>query len=259
MTPEQPVALVTGASRGIGRGIALALAKAGHHLVLNYASNLEAARETGQRVRDAGVECILIQGDISRPGDRERIFAETKTFQGRLDLLVNNAGIAPRIRKDILESDEGIFDEVLGTNLKGPYFLTQSFAKWMLDLKNGGVVPHPRIVFITSISAYAASVNRGEYCISKAGLSMTVQLFASRLASEGIPVFEVRPGIIATDMTQAVKEKYDSLIADGLVPWRRWGTPEDVARVVTAIARGDLDFSTGQIIEAGGGFSMRQL
>lgn len=256
---ESPVAVVTGGSRGIGRGIALALASCGHDIVLNYARNEEAARATAAQITERGRVCRMVRGDVSRIEDHPGILEAASRGFGRVDLLVNNAGIAPRVRLDLLETSPESYDEVMSTNLRGPMFLTQAFARRMLELKKGGTVPHPRIVFISSISAYVASPSRGEYCISKAGLAMLAQLFAARLAGEGIPVFEVRPGIIATDMTAKVKGKYDTLIAEGLVPQGRWGTPEDVGRAVAAIARGDLDFSTGQVIEVGGGFSMRVL
>ncbi len=254
-----PVALVTGGSRGIGRGIVLGLAGAGYDIALNYARNEEAAREVAAKVSHQKQVCLHIQGDVGLHADRERIVKAVMDRFGRLDLFVSNAGIAPKVRKDLLETSEESFDEVLGTNLKGPYFLGQMVAREMIHLRKRDPEARPRIIFVSSISASVASVNRGEYCISKAGLSMTAQLFAVRLAGEGIPVFEIRPGIIATDMTEKVKAKYDPLIADGLVPQRRWGTPEDVARVVVSIARGDLDFSTGQVIEVGGGFGLRAL
>ncbi len=171
---------------------------------------------------------------------------------GRLDLLVNNAGVAPRERKDILEAGEESYDRVMRINLRGPYFLTQLAARRMVEWKQAGVVPSPRIVFITSVSAYTSSPSRGEYCISKAGLSMAVKLYADRLAEFAIPVIEIRPGIIETPMTSVVKEKYDKMIADGLLPTKRWGRPEDVAKVVSAVARGDLDYSTGQVDRGGG-------
>ncbi len=254
-----PVALVTGASRGIGRGIALARARQGYDLLVNYARDEAAARAVQRAIAELGRRAEVCRASVAVPADREALVDFTLEAFGRLDLLVNNAGIAPRQRQDLLEATEESFDEVLGTNLKGPYFLTQRVANEMIRLRRDGVLPTARIVFITSVSAYASSPNRGEYCISKAGLSMAVSLFADRLAEFGIPVFEVRPGIIATDMTGPVKEKYDRLIAEGLLPQRRWGLPEDVGRAVAAIARGDLDYSTGQVIEVGGGFGLRRL
>ncbi len=259
MTHTSPVALVTGGSRGIGRGIVLGLAGTDHDIALNYAHNEEAAREVAKRVAELKKECFLTQGNVAAHSDRQRIVNETMERYGRIDLFVSNAGIAPRVRRDLLETTEESFEEVLATNLRGPFFLAQLVAQRMIELRKREPESKPRMVFVSSISATVASVNRGEYCISKAGLSMTAQLFAARLAAGGIPVFEVRPGIIATDMTEKVKAKYDPLIADGLVPQRRWGTPEDVARVVVSIARGDMDFSTGQVIEVGGGFGLRTL
>lgn len=259
MSHTTPVALVTGGSRGIGRGIVLGLAGAGYDIALNYARNEEAAREVAAKISGQKRMCLHIQGDVALHAVRERMIKAVMDRFGRLDLFVSNAGIAPKVRKDLLETTEESFDEVLATNLKGPYFLGQMVAREMITLRKRDPEARPRIIFVSSISASVASVNRGEYCISKAGLSMTAQLFAVRLAAEGIPVFEIRPGIIATDMTEKVKAKYDPLIKDGLVPQRRWGTPEDVARVVVSIARGDMDFSTGQVIEVGGGFGLRAL
>jgi len=254
-----PVALVTGASRGIGRGIALELAQVGYDLLVNYASNAEAARAVQEEIRSLGRRAEVFPASIADSAAREALVEFTLDRFGRLDLLVNNAGIAPRQRRDLLDATEESYDEVLGTNLKGPYFLTQRVANEMIRLLGEKAIPQARIVFVTSISAYTSSPNRGEYCLSKAGLSMAVALYADRLAEYGIPVFEVRPGIIATDMTGPVKEKYDRLIAEGLLPLRRWGQPEDVGRAIAAIARGDLDYSTGTAIEVDGGFRLRRL
>ena len=178
---------------------------------------------------------------------------------GRIDLLVNNAGVAPTQRADLLDATEESFSRLIDVNLRGPYFLTQAVARWIIELKQQRAIERGRIAFVTSVSAYAASVNRGDYCISKAGLSMAAQLWAARLAEFDIPVIEIRPGIIATDMTSGVKEKYDKLIAEGLLPQQRWGTPEYVARAVSAFARGDLDYSTGVAIDVSGGFQIRRL
>lgn len=259
MSNSGPVALVTGASRGIGKGIAVGLAAEGWRVAVNYVRNLEAAREVSTVIERMGGECLLIQGDVSLAEDRERMLSETVERFGPIHLLVNNAGIAPKVRMDILETTEESFDHVLAANLKAPFFLTQSTAKRMIEWRKAGLVETPRIVFITSISAYAGSRNRTEYCISKAGASMAAMSFAMRLAEEGIPVFEIRPGLTQTDMVERVKEKYDRLIAEGIVPQRRWGQPEDIAKVVRAIARGDLDFSTGEVIEVGGGFFLKEL
>ena len=256
---DNPCAIVTGSSRGIGRGIAVELAKAGYDIVVNYAGNLPAAEETRKLVEGQGTRAEIIQGNITCDGDRTHLIDETISIFGRMDLLVNNAGIAPKIRADLLSMSEESFDELLETNLKGPFFLTQYAAQKMLDLMDSGVIDTGRIAFVTSISAYTSSISRGEYCLSKSALSMAVKLFADRLAHDGILVYEIQPGIIATDMTSAVKEKYDKLIAEGLTPQPRWGTPEDVGKAVAAIGKGYLDFSTGSIIEVGGGFGIRRL
>ena len=256
---EKPVALVTGASRGIGRGIAVALARGGHDVAVNYVRNREAAEKVAIEIEALGRECLLVQGDVGNRDARDQIVSESLGWRGRLDLLVNNAGIASPERLDLLEAKEEVYDVVMDTNLKGPFFLTQRLAAEMLKTKKAGKTPTPRIVFITSISAYTVSRNRVEYCVSKAGLSLVAGSFALRLAEEGIPVFEIRPGLIETDMTAAVHEKYTRVIESGTVPQRRWGQPEDVAKAVVAIARGDFDFSTGQVIEVGGGFHLREL
>lgn len=241
------VALVTGASRGIGRAVASELART-HKVVGTYRGNLEAA----ESLRDScGAE--IFQMDVASRADRGALMEFVRSEYGRLDLLVNNAGIAPRVRNDLLEASEESFEEVLGTNLQGPYFLTRDAAKLMLERGSG------RIVFVTSISSYTASTNRGEYCVSKAGLSMAAQLYASRLAPEGIGVFEVRPGIIETDMVAPVLDKYKRLAEEGLLPQGRLGRPEDVALAVRAVADGNLDYSAGQVIDVDGGFHLRSL
>ena len=244
---SKPVALITGASRGIGRGIALELART-HALVATYRGRLDAA-ETLRA--ETGAE--IIQADIGSAADRVRLLAFTREKFGRLDLLVNNAGMAPRVRQDILAATEESFDELLNTNLKGPHFLTQAAANWMVEQGSG------RIVFITSLSAYAASTNRSDYCISKAGLAMAVSLYANRLAGQGIQVFEIRPGIIRTDMISAVESVYEEKIANGLLPQRRMGESADVAKAVRSIADGLLDYSTGQVLNVDGGFHLRHL
>jgi 3-oxoacyl-[acyl-carrier protein] reductase len=262
-----PAALVTGASRGIGRGIALALAPLGWDLLLNYARNEEAARRTADdclaAARAAGREIRvgIAPADIARESDRARLVGQAREFTGRCDLLVNNAGIAPAVRADLLEAGEDSFDQLIATNLKGPFLLTQQVARWMIATPEPATPEHPRpkIVFVSSISAYTASINRGDYCVSKAGIAMLVRLFAARLAPHGIGVFEIRPGIIATDMTGPVREKYDRLIADGLTPIRRWGTPADVGKAVAAIALDLLPFSTGEVLNVDGGFHLRTL
>jgi NAD(P)-dependent dehydrogenase (short-subunit alcohol dehydrogenase family) len=244
-------ALVTGASRGIGRGIALALAAAGHDVVVNYARNRAAAEEVGKQIEEHGVRARLVQADISVSADRRRLVDEA----GPVDLLVNNAGVAPDVRADILDATEESFDRVIGINLKGPYFLTQLVARQMVAAGVPG-----KIVTVSSMSAYTASTNRGDYCLAKAGLAMMTKLYAARLADHGITVYEIRPGIIATDMTGPVKQKYDRLIhEEGIMPIRRWGQPEDVGKAVVAIAAGLLPYSTGEVINVDGGFHIRTL
>ena len=252
------VALVTGASRGIGRGIAIALAHAAFDVVVNYASNRDAAEEVGKLVEGAGRRALLVQGDVSVAADRAKLVDETCEKLGRLDLLVNNAGVAPKVRADILEGGEESFDRMVNINLKGPYFLTQSVAKRMADAVKQGQPPG-KIITITSVSVYTASTNRGDYCVAKSGLAMMTKLFAVRLAEFGINVYEIRPGVIETDMTGPVKEKYDKMIADGLTPIARWGKPGDVARAVVAVATDAFPFSTGEVINVDGGFHLRRL
>jgi NAD(P)-dependent dehydrogenase (short-subunit alcohol dehydrogenase family) len=259
-----PVALVTGASRGIGRGIALALSDAGFDCVVNYARNADAAREVQREIEQRGRRATIVGADVSVAADRQRLVDEAVNAFGRIDLLVNNAGVAPDVRADILEAGEASFDRLININLKGPYFLTQLVARQMIKQLNTqqSTVNNPRgpkIVTISSVSAYTASTNRGDYCVAKAGLSMMTQLYAARLAEHGVNVYEIRPGVIATDMTGPVKAKYDDLIANGLTPIARWGTPDDVARAVVAVATGLLPFSTGEVINVDGGFHMRRL
>ena len=240
-------AVVTGASRGIGRAIATELAKT-HRVIGTYRGRVDAAEslraETG---------CEIFQCDVSSRADREALLAFAHERFDHLDLLVNNAGMAPRERRDMLDATEESFDELIATNLKGPHFLTQSAARWMADRRDG------RIVFVTSISSYTASVNRAEYCVSKAGLSMSVALYAQRLAEAGVKVFEIRPGVIRTDMIAKVEQVYEEKIAAGLLPQRRMGEGSDVAKAVRAIADGLLDYSTGQVINVDGGFHLRSL
>ena len=259
---ERPISLVTGAGRGIGRGIAIELAKLGHAVVINFAGNASAADECLQLVRAAGGDGITVQADVAATEDRARLVNETMATYGRIDLLVNNAGVAPHVRADILDAGEESFDRLIHINLKGPYFLTQMIARQMIaqvQANAAGSFGLPRIVTISSVSAYTASVNRGDYCIAKAGLGMMTALFAARLAEFGINVYEIRPGVIATDMTSGVKEKYDQMIAQGAWPLRRWGQPDDIGRAVAAIARGDLPYSTGEVINVDGGFHLRTL
>jgi len=252
-------ALVTGAGRGIGRAIAIALAECGWSVVINYRSNAAAAEETLRMVESAGGEGVAVRADVGKADERRRLVDEALRAFGRIDLLVNNAAMAPRERRDVLETTEASFDEVMTVNLKGPFFLTQIVAKAMVKLIEGGVIANATIINIGSVSAYASSANRAEYCLSKAGLAMMTALYADRLAQHGIGVFEVRPGIIRTDMTAAVKDKYDRLIAEGLTPIKRWGEPGDVAQAVVAIAEGRFPFSTGEVINVDGGFHLRRL
>lgn len=246
-------ALITGGSRGIGLGIATALASEGYDLAINGVRDELSVGETLEQLRQWGNTVVYCQGSIANATDREKIINKAVDSLGPIDVLVNNAGIAPRLRMDLLETSAESYHEVMQTNLEGPFFLTQSVANRMILEKQANPKYHPTIIFVTSISATVASVNRGEYCISKAGLAMTASLFAVRLATHGIPVYEVRPGIIATDMTSGVKEKYDQLFKNGLALQPRWGTPEDVGKAVASLARGDLAYSTGQVITIDGG------
>lgn len=257
---ERQVALVTGGSRGIGRGIALALAQVGYDLAINhYDPDDSAAEQTALDIRAAGGRAFCMRGDVSNRADRAELLTRTRTEFGRLNLLVNNAGVAPTQRADILEAGEESFDRLIGINLKGPYFLTQLAARWMIEERERDPEMFLAIVNISSMSAYTSSTARGEYCISKAGVSMATMLWADRLSEYNIMVYEIRPGIIATDMTSVVKDKYDNLIAEGLTPQKRWGTPEDVGKAVSAIAQGFFPFSTGQVLNLDGGFHLRRL
>lgn len=259
-----PVTLVTGAGRGLGRGIALRLAALGHSVVINYAANHAAAQETLALCQKAATSeaqrFATLQADIASNSDRERLVAQTLETFGRIDALVNNAGVAPKVRADLVDATEASFEDVLRINLQGPYFLTQRVVRhWLKDQPQPALESGFKIVFVTSISADTASVGRGEYCISKAGLAMAAQLWATRLAAEAIQVVEVRPGIMATDMTTGVKQKYDALLAQGLVPQMRWGTPEDVGLAVGSVLSGHFPFSTGAVIPIDGGFHLRRL
>jgi NAD(P)-dependent dehydrogenase (short-subunit alcohol dehydrogenase family) len=283
---SERVALVTGASRGIGRGIAIELARSGFDLIINYRADNEAADQARSLALAAGnresARIVTFRADISEAAEREALLSFAKRQFSRLDLLINNAGVGPEVRTDLLEASEESFDRLINVNLKGPYFLTQAVARWMIDrisdvgqaslLSQSGPQSRmrsdsaeergqykPMIINIGSISAYAASADRGDYCVSKAGLSMMTTVFAACLAEHGINVYEVRPGITRTDLTAPSREKYDRLIAEGLTPIRRWGTPEDVGRAVAAIAAGALPFSTGEVINVDGGFHLRTL
>jgi 3-oxoacyl-[acyl-carrier protein] reductase len=252
------VALVTGGTRGIGLGIARALAADGFLLAL---CGVREAGEVSSVLAELGAPgtARYFRADIGERSDRGRLVAEVKAAFGRLHVLVNNAGVAPRERVDLLEAGEESFERLLRVNLQGPYFLTQGVARWMIEQGRANASFSGCVVNVTSISATVASTNRGEYCVSKAGLAMASQLWAVRLAEVGIPVYEVRPGIIRTDMTQGAVEKYDRLIGEGLVPQGRWGTPEDVGRVVSALARGEAPYSTGAVIVVDGGLTLSRL
>lgn len=263
-----PVALVTGSSRGLGRGIALELARAGFSVAIHYSSNEAAALETRSLCEDIARMAParpdrryeIFQCDLHDSGQRRKLAAEVFERCGDLDALVNNAGMGPRIRADILEASEESFEEVLRTNVQGPYFLTQEVARrWLAAPGACPLEGGRKIVFITSISAETASVSRGDYCMSKAALSMAAKLWAVRLAPEGIQTFEVRPGIMLTDMTSGVKSKYDALLAQGLVPQGRWGEPEDVGKAVRALLEGSFPFSSGGIFDVDGGFHISRL
>ncbi|MBI1325531.1 3-ketoacyl-ACP reductase [bacterium] len=268
------VAVVTGGSRGIGRGIVLELARLGYRIAIHSRTGGVAAEEAARLAREAGApEVVTFEADLAEIDAGVALAEAVFLTFGRCDVWVNNAGIAPQVRADLLEMTPESWDTVLATNLRGPFFLSQYVARRMMEIRDGSSAAQHHhvagtdrtrsasghIVFVTSVSSELASVARGEYCVSKAGLSMVAHLFAARLADEGIVVTEIRPGIIATDMTAGVREKYDRLMEAGLVPQRRWGTPEDVGRAVAAIARGDLDFSTGAVIHVDGGLTLGRL
>ena len=253
------VALITGGSRGIGMGIAKELAQQGFDLAINGVRDEILVDEALKTLRAMDADVVYCQGDISAVADRESILQKVKEHFGRLNILVNNAGIAPKERLDILEATEESFDRVISTNLKGTYFLTQQAANWMIEQKKSNAAFSGCVITISSISATVASTNRGEYCISKAGLSMVTQLFAVRLGEFDIPVYEIRPGIIDTDMTAGAKEKYDKLIAAGLCVQPRWGFPEDVGKAVGALAQKNFPYSTGQVIMVDGGLILQRL
>jgi NAD(P)-dependent dehydrogenase (short-subunit alcohol dehydrogenase family) len=258
--PIEKVALITGASRGIGRGIAEALAAHGWNIGINYRSDQHSAEETKAAVAAKGGTGFCVPADIGQIAEHESLVQAVMDHYGRIDLLVNNAGMAPRTRMDMLVVTQESYDEVMRTNLKGPFFLTQRVAQKMIALIESKTIDAPQIINIGSISGSASSPNRAEYCISKAGLTMTTHLWAHRLAEYGINVYEIRPGIIETDMTANVKEKYDRLILqEGLTLLPRWGKSEDVGKAVAAIAEGMFPYSTGEIINVDGGFNVSRL
>jgi 3-oxoacyl-[acyl-carrier protein] reductase len=259
------VALVTGGSRGIGRGIAIELARCGFSVAINYSGRRDAARECKALCdkaapRGAKTSFEMFQADISKGPDRARLLAEVRKRFGWIDLLVNNAGVAPIVRADLLEASEKSFDRLMSINARGPFFLTQAVANfWIAGLqKRAKESARPKVINISSVSAFAPGVTRGEYCMSKAALSMMTQLFAIRLAEHGINVYEIRPGVVLTDMTGPVKEKYERMLSEGLAPIERWGTPEDVGRAVAAIAEDRFPYSTGEVLNVDGGLHIRR-
>jgi 3-oxoacyl-[acyl-carrier protein] reductase len=253
------VALVTGGSRGIGLGIAEALANSGFDLAINGVRDAADVASTLAALEKRGANTVYCQGNVAQAADREAIVDAVRQHFGRLDVLVNNAGVAPNVRSDILDATEESFDRLIAINLKGPYFLTQLVARWMIDQRNADADFHGVIVNISSVSATEASINRGDYCVSKAGVAMATQLWAHRLAEFGVAVYEVRPGLVRTDMSAPVAEKYDRMIANGLLVESRWGLPEDVGRAVAMLARGDITYATGNVLRIDGGMTLRRL
>ncbi len=259
MAEKKRVALVTGGGRGIGLGISRALAREGCDLVVGGVREEDAVAEALTELRDLGAQVCYCQSDVGAADARARMLARIRERCGRLDILVNNAGVAPRPRADVLDATEESFERVMRINLQGPYFLTQAVARWFVEQRRAEAGFAGMILNISSVSAVMASVNRGDYCISKAGLSMATQIWAARLAEFGIPVYEIQPGITRTDMTAAVKEKYDRLIESDALLERRWGLPEDVGRVAAMMARGDLPYATGQVVTVAGGLTQQRL
>jgi 3-oxoacyl-[acyl-carrier protein] reductase len=255
MGDERRVALITGGTRGIGLGIAVKLAEAGFTITITGRRPAEEVQPVLAQLTARSPASIYIPADVASTADRKRLLATVESQLGGMDVLVNNAGIAPRIRADILEAGEESFDELIATNLRGPYFLTQSVASWMIR----NPAPGRSIINISSVSATVASVNRGDYCIAKAGIAMATKLWTVRLAEHGIAVYEVRPGIIETDMTAGVKGKYDALIESGILLQKRWGTPEDIGTAVSMLARGQLPYATGAVLVLDGGLTMARL
>jgi 3-oxoacyl-[acyl-carrier protein] reductase len=253
------VACITGGARGIGFGVAQALAREEFDLAISGVRDEAAAGEALRTLRDLGAQVLYCQADVSDSAARAGMLDKIRQTYGRLHVLINNAGVAPAVRADILEATEESFERLIRINLQGPYFLTQAVARWMIDQKKADPGFRGVIVNVSSISSAVASISRGEYCISKAGVSMATQLWAARLGEFGIPVYEVRPGIIRTDMTSAVTAKYDKLIAEGLLVQPRWGLPEDVGKAAAMLARGDLPYSTGQVLNVDGGLTLSRL
>ncbi len=257
---NKPVAVITGASRGIGRSVAIALAAEGYNIAAIARSiDSEGMEFLSREIQKFDIEFFPIGLDISCTNCQKEVVSNILERYGRIDVLINNAGVAPLLRNDLLEMTEESYERVMNINLKGPVFFAQKIAREMIWMKQQIAEYNPLIVFITSVSAVLSSTNRTEYCVSKAGLSMATRVFADRLSREGIIVFEVRPGIIQTDMTAKIKDKYDKLINEGLVPQKRWGLPEDIGKAVASIARGDWNFSTGMIFEISGGLNIHKL
>jgi 3-oxoacyl-[acyl-carrier protein] reductase len=251
---NRPVALVTGGSRGIGLGVAIELARSGFDVAINGRREASDVAESVKKIEAHGAQVLYVRGDVASSADHAAMLEAIESRFGRLDALVNNAGVAPEVRADILEATEESFDRLIRINLRGPYFLTQRVARRMVETGTKGV-----IVNVSSVSATVVSVNRGDYCISKAGVAMATQLWAARLAEYGIEVYEVRPGVIATDMTAGVKAKYDALFEQGLALQKRWGTPEDVGRAVAALCRREIPYATGQVLNIDGGMTVQRL
>jgi NAD(P)-dependent dehydrogenase (short-subunit alcohol dehydrogenase family) len=258
-TTNRKVALVTGGSRGIGFGVARCLAASGYDVAVNGRRPLSEVEPALAELRSAGVDALYCPGDVASLDDHKAMLAAIRTRFGRLDVLVNNAGVAPSVRADILDAQPDSFDRLISINLRGPYFLTQAAAQWMVEQRQADPAFRGCVVNVSSCSATVVSVNRGDYCISKAGVAMATQLWAARLAEFGVDVYEVRPGVIATDMTAGVTEKYDKLIAGGLTVEKRWGKPEDVGRAVAALARGEIPYATGQVLNVDGGMTLQRL
>jgi NAD(P)-dependent dehydrogenase (short-subunit alcohol dehydrogenase family) len=253
------IAFITGGTRGIGFGVALALGKAGFDLAVNGMRNEGEVTDALEELRNLGVNVAYFQGNVAVREDRQAMLDKILSHFGAVNVLVNNAGIAPRERADILHAKEEIWDEVMEINLKGPYFLTQIFANYFVEKKLENPLFEASIINISSISAFVASVNRGEYCISKAGIAMATKLWATRLGEYDIPVYEIQPGIIKTDMTAGVVEKYDKLFQEGISLQRRWGLPDDVGKVAAMLAQGHLPYATGQAIKVDGGLHIQRL
>jgi NAD(P)-dependent dehydrogenase (short-subunit alcohol dehydrogenase family) len=259
MDTMKQTALITGGSRGIGLGIARELAAEGMDLAINGMRPEAQVSDALDELRAFGIRAIYCRGDVGQKDDRESMLEKVREEFGQLNFLVNNAGMAPKERRDLLEATEESFEQVLRTNLQGPYFLTQAVARWMVEQKQKREAFLASIINISSISATVASLNRGEYCVSKAGMAMMTQLFAARLGAHDIPVYEVRPGVIETDMTAGVKARYDTLFREGLAVQSRWGQPSDVGKIVLAMAKGMLPYSTGAVIMADGGLTIARL